>query len=290
MKNLKIIVLSISILILHIPFCSGHTNNLYGLAQAQGRRPTMEDAHDIHTDSAYAFFGLYDGHGGRKVADYVANNLYGNIRDRLTNSDTNVRIRRSLRKGFLKTNNALALLPFAQKQGCTAIVALIHRGKLFVANAGDSRAVLCRGHKAIALSRDHKPDRPDEKKRIERLGGTVTVHGVARVNGILAVSRAFGDMTLSPYVTAAPEIRTAPITSRDRFLILACDGVWDVLSNQEAVTLVKKSLHTNNNNFEHAAQDLKDAALEKGSTDNVSVILVNLQQLYQSDRMAQTHP
>ena len=108
-------------------------------------------------------------------------------------------------------------------------------------------------------------------------GGTVITlpNDVPRVNGILAVTRAIGDKALFPYVIPNPEIGEKTLTSDDDFLILACDGVWDVIDNQQAVDIVKIILRQQND-YGKAADALKNAALERGSTDNISVMVVNL--------------
>ena len=123
--------------------------------------------------------------------------------------------------------------------GCTAVVALVRGGQLVVANAGDSRCVLSRRGRAGDLTHDHKPTDPEEYARILKAGGFVTE---GRVNGSLTLSRALGDLEykqareLPPEpqaVTALPEVRSEALGEGDEFLILACDGIWDVLTNQE---------------------------------------------------------
>lgn len=131
--------------------------------------------------------------------------------------------------------------------GCTAVCAIVSDNHLVVANAGDSRCVLSRDGKAVALTEDHKPNNEEEFSRIMKAGGFVAD---GRVNGSLNLSRALGDLEykqaqLPPeeqMVTANPEIRTLRLTHDDEFLILACDGIWDVLTNQEAVEFVRARL------------------------------------------------
>jgi protein phosphatase 1G len=136
--------------------------------------------------------------------------------------------------------------------GCTAVVALVKGNKLYVANAGDSRAVMSRRGKAIPLSFDHKPSHPAERQRIESAGGFVSnLGGMSRVNGNLNLSRAIGDLKYKgnkdlhakhQIITAEPDIEEADIQEGDEFLLLACDGIWDVLTNQEAIDFVRKGL------------------------------------------------
>eukprot|EP00794_Sanderia_malayensis_P004672 gene4672-5281_t len=133
--------------------------------------------------------------------------------------------------------------------GATAIVALLSNNQLHVANVGDSRCVLCRGSKAVDMSIDHKPEDDTEKDRIEKAGGKITHDG--RVNGGLNLSRAIGDHNyktnenLSAHeqaITAVPDIEETHITKEDKFMILACDGIWNVMSSQEAVDFVSQKL------------------------------------------------
>ena len=132
--------------------------------------------------------------------------------------------------------------------GCTAVVALRKGNDLWVANAGDSRGVLSRAGKAIALSEDHKPAQEGERTRIIAAGGFLSeIGGVCRVNGNLNLSRAIGDLKykanteLPPkdqIITAQPDIKKVTLTSEDKFFVLACDGVWDVMSNQDVVDFI----------------------------------------------------
>lgn len=257
-------------------FCNSLCEISYGIAEMQGLRSTMEDAHCIEITEDYAFFGLFDGHGGRDVADFAADMLYINCDFILQKTDDD--IIKALERGFVKTHEDLDEAEFdSMRQGSTAVVAFMRDGQLYVASTGDSRAELCSNGEAVALTDDHKPNRTDEKKRIEDLGGKIIFYGVWRVNGMLAVSRALGDKSLAPYVIPHPEIIQRTLLPQDEFVIIACDGVWDVLSNQEAVNIVKESLKNKSNSLDIAAAVLRDAAYNKGSSDNISVMIVNLQ-------------
>uniref|UniRef100_A0A0K0E1S6 protein-serine/threonine phosphatase n=1 Tax=Strongyloides stercoralis TaxID=6248 RepID=A0A0K0E1S6_STRER len=131
--------------------------------------------------------------------------------------------------------------------GTTACVVVIHNENITVANAGDSRAVLCRNGKAIELSFDHKPEDKSEKSRIVKAGGTISADG--RVNGGLNLSRALGDHYYKQnkdlpleeqMISAKPDIIEDKITDEDEFLIIACDGIWNSMSSQEVVDFVKE--------------------------------------------------
>lgn len=157
--------------------------------------------------------------------------------------------------------------------GCTACVALITRSEIYVANAGDSRSVLCRKGTAIAMSEDHKPDLERERKRIEKAGGNVDD---GRVKGILNLSRSLGDLeykmdkklsAAEQMITAMPEIKTEKLTSDTEFLIVGCDGVWDCLTNEKAVSLVREKI------WNHSTNKLVKAKLGKVVGDILDSIL-----------------
>merc|ERR1712176_101522 len=140
----------------------------------------------------------------------------------------------------------------ADNVGCTAICVLVRKEEIIAANAGDSRAVLSRAGKQVELSFDHKPTDETEKTRIQAAGGYLEdTPGGARVNGNLNLSRAIGDLEykkrsdLPPeqqIICSTPDVLTEQRTPEDEFVILACDGVWDVMSNQEACDFVRERL------------------------------------------------
>eukprot|EP00117_Sycon_ciliatum_P004751 scpid33701/ scgid8987/ Probable protein phosphatase CG10417 len=136
-----------------------------------------------------------------------------------------------------------------KSSGSTAVAALLTGGQLVVANTGDSRCVLCRGGEAVAMSEDHQPELPEERERIERAGGVVS--DVGRVNNGLNMSRAIGDHGYKlnedlpadeQMIIAKPDIRIETIGAADEFMILACDGIWNCMSNEECVKFVRKRL------------------------------------------------
>ncbi|MBA0583731.1 hypothetical protein Gorai_014576 [Gossypium raimondii] len=122
---------------------------------------------------------------------------------------------------------------------------------------------------AIPLSEDHKPNRTDERKRIENAGGVVMWAGTWRVGGVLAMSRAFGDRMLKQFVVAEPEIQDKEIDEEFELLVLASDGLWDVVPNEDAVSLAGAEEEP-----EKAARKLTEAAFTRGSADNITCIVV----------------
>lgn len=209
----------------------------------------------------------------------------------------------SLIQGFLETDRQF--LSMAQHQegfnggsGCAAVVACVIGGWVWCANVGDSRALLCRDGKAVQLSLDHKPDRDDEAARIESAGGFVSFR---RVLGRLAVSRAFGDEEYKctpdrsngkPLVICDPEIRVEQLTPQDEFLFMACDGLFDVFSSQEAVEFMHSrlaSMPSNEQDPQRAVQDIVHEAIhERRSRDNVTALLVTFKRAVQPSSRSRT--
>ena len=129
---------------------------------------------------------------------------------------------------------------------------------------------MCHGGNAVRLTKDHKADDPEEVNRIEAAGGFILRK---RVMGVLAVARAFGDFTLKKFVTAEPYTTTTKIDGASEFLIIACDGVWDVLSDQDAVDIVRQC-GSSEGKKKLAGGALVQAALKQGTTDNVTAMVV----------------
>ncbi|KAI8075133.1 phosphatase 2C-like domain-containing protein [Gongronella butleri] len=264
---------------------------LYAVSCMQGWRLTMEDAHaTVLTldDTEASFFGVYDGHGGSTVAEYTGQHLHNKIRQSAFFDKKEYRA--ALKDAFLsmdeelKRDDAFAYDP----SGCTAVTALFTpENKVYVANAGDSRCIISVNGKTKALSFDHKPMDRLESQRIIAAGGFVEF---GRVNGNLALSRAIGDFEFKQndrlpaeeqIVTCNPDIIEHELTDDDEFLVLACDGIWDCMSNQEVVDYVRAHLglgHT----VEEICEAMMDHCLapetDMGSVgcDNMSVIIVGL--------------
>ncbi|CAN8229773.1 unnamed protein product [Cochlearia groenlandica] len=244
----------------------------YGYASSPGKRSSMEDFYETRIDGVegeiVGLFGVFDGHGGARAAEYVKQNLFSNlIRHPKFISDTTAAIADAYKQTdseFLNSENSQN-----RDAGSTASTAILVGDRLLVANVGDSRAVICRGGNAIAVSRDHKPDQSDERQRIEDAGGFVMWAGTWRVGGVLAVSRAFGDRLLKQYVVADPEIQEVKVDSSLEFLILASDGLWDVVSNEEAVGMIKTI-----EDPEESAKRLMMEAYQRGSADNITCVVV----------------
>ncbi|GAA0167601.1 protein phosphatase [Lithospermum erythrorhizon] len=287
----------------------------YGSTSVCGRRRDMEDAVAIHpsfcNSEDLSFYGVYDGHGCSHVATRCKDRMHEIVKDEVEKREASSweeKMVRSFSKmdeevvnccnneAEICSSNCRCELQTPQRDavGSTAVVAVVSPEKIVVSNCGDSRAVLCRNGVAIPLSSDHKPDRPDELARIEESGGRVIYWDGARVLGVLAMSRAIGDNYLKPFVISEPEVTITDRTEDDECLILASDGLWDVVSNETACEVARMCLRSRKpssppprspENEESVAGEressvasmlLTKLALARHSSDNVSVVVVDL--------------
>ncbi|KAJ0963015.1 hypothetical protein J5N97_028137 [Dioscorea zingiberensis] len=244
----------------------------YGFSSFRGKRASMEDFFDVKTTiidgKPVSLFGIFDGHGGSRAAEYLKEHLFENLtKHPLFLNDTKLAISETYQKtdaDFLEAERYTF-----RDDGSTASTAVLVGNHLYVANVGDSRAVVSVAGKAIPLSDDHKPNRSDERKRIENAGGVVMWAGTWRVGGVLAMSRAFGNRLLKQYVVADPEIQEQEVDEELEFLVLASDGLWDVVPNEDAVSLARLEEEP-----EAAARKLTETAYSRGSADNITCIVV----------------
>ncbi|XP_017698925.1 protein phosphatase 2C 50-like [Phoenix dactylifera] len=277
------------------------------------------------------FFGVYDGHGGAQVANYCRERIHVALIEEIGNlnrcpgdssgDDWKKQWEMAFANCFGKVDDEVggkgrrvvgstfgasqegsssslssslpseAIAP--ETVGSTAVVAVICSSHIVIANCGDSRAVLCRGKEPMALSVDHKPNRDDEYARIEASGGKVIQWNGYRVFGVLAMSRSIGDRYLKPWIIPEPEVTIVPRVREDECLILASDGLWDVMSNEEVCDAARRRIllwHKKNAGAassaqrgegadpaaQSAAEYLAKLALQKGSKDNITIIVVDL--------------
>lgn len=250
----------------------------------QGKRESNEDNHIniCNMDNSKPEYnninllGVFDGHGGKKVSSYLKENLPYFF---LNKFDSKIYSDRKLFKKY--TNGVFDLLQMNLKQkhpraveycGSTACIAIHVNNLLWTVNVGDSRSVLCNKYNnATQLTTDHKPNQIDEKKRIEQLGGKITFDGADWRVKTLSLSRTFGDLDCCPYVTHVPEINKIKLSSKDKFLIIGCDGLWDTVDNQSAVNHINNLLV--NNYTGNYAKELAQLAYKNGSTDNITVVI-----------------
>lgn len=324
----------------------------YGISEAIGARPTMEDrtlviqsmmldpAHgyyknepkeDLQELAMTSFAAVFDGHGGDECSNYLVEALPHHIRtamlaereslrnaveqSRLSNrqeqtEDAASELMRTLLKGaYLKADKEFITAKNAPQSGSTAATVLLFGRRLFAANVGDSRVVLCRGGgQCVELTSDHKPSRPDEAARVRAAGGFI-LH--KRVMGELAITRAFGDKSFkmgikamleeeaeelaggtdgneqakdltAPLVSAEPEIASMILSHNDEFLLLACDGLFDVFRSQDAIALARQELIAHRGEPAQVARILSDQAIRvRRSRDNVSILIIVLRPFWE---------
>ncbi|CAJ1080202.1 protein phosphatase 1bb isoform X1 [Xyrichtys novacula] len=274
----------------------GEGNGLrYGLSSMQGWRVEMEDAHTAvvglpHGLTDWSFFAVYDGHAGSRVANYCSGHLLEHIlsggADFSSGSSSVEGVKDGIRLGFLNIDEYMRsfadLRQGLDRSGSTAVCVLLSPNHLYFINCGDSRAVLSRDGKVGFSTQDHKPCNPREKERIQNAGGSVMIQ---RVNGSLAVSRALGDYDYKcvdgkgpteQLVSPEPEVCVLERAAEgDEFVVLACDGIWDVMSNDELCEFVRSRLQVCDD-LEKVCNSVVDTCLHKGSRDNMSVVLVCL--------------
>mmetsp|Transcript_10517 Transcript_10517/g.32176 ORF Transcript_10517/g.32176 Transcript_10517/m.32176 type:complete len:322 (+) Transcript_10517:1132-2097(+) len=237
------------------------TSFYYIITQGTGRR-ACEDT--CFVDLANHYFSIFDGHGGFHAAEFAAPRLCQKI----------VYQCKTVQESFHETDREFIE---AERQsgfskgvcGTTALAALFREGTLRVAHVGDSRAVLMRKQGPIALTTDHSPTRQSEALRIEGEGGFVLCN---RVNGTIAVSRAIGDSNYKPFVSSEPEVVELGVSQGDEYLLLATDGLWSVVNEQQACNAVAAG----GGDLKTCCQALINLALTNNSSDDIAVLLVNL--------------
>ncbi|HOJ43063.1 MAG TPA: PP2C family protein-serine/threonine phosphatase [Syntrophorhabdaceae bacterium] len=247
-----------------------------GISSDIGYRDKMEDEYAIYEREKIHFFSaeVYDGHNGRRAAVICSEMLTPHflhlISEEIVRENPDYsRFPEFIRESCLTVDNFIVQKGIMA--GTTVSNFYILKDRFFSANIGDSRTIIGTHKGCEVLTEDHKPDTPKEKSRIEAAGGFVIRFGVARVQGELAMSRAIGDAHLKPYVIAEPFVISGLLGRENDFVVVACDGIWDVLSNQEAIDMTRKA-----KDAQKAADMILNAATFKGSSDNKTVIVIDL--------------
>ncbi|XP_032510404.1 protein phosphatase 1F [Phocoena sinus] len=224
-----------------------------------------------------AYFAVFDGHGGVDAARYASVHVHAVAahRPELPTDPAG-----ALRAAFRCTDEMFLWKARRERlqSGTTGVCALIAGNTLHVAWLGDSQVVLVQQGQVVKLMEPHRPERQDEKDRIEALGGFVSHMDCWRVNGTLAVSRAIGDVFQKPYVSGEADTASRALTGSEDYLLLACDGFFDVVPHQEVAGLVQSHLVGQQGSGLRVAEELVAAARERGSHDNITVMVVFLRE------------
>jgi len=253
-------------------------------------RKRMEDRHVVlHDLKAYlpsalqnkidplehvSYYAVFDGHAGTDAAAYAAAHLHELLVESQAYPADPVQ---AFKEAFVTCDKDFVAT--SKKSGSTAICALIKGEMLYTSWLGDSQATLVRAGVPIKIVDSHKPNRDDERARIEALGGSIMHWGTWRVNGQLAVSRAIGDGEYKPYISADTDVTTVVMNGSEEFLIVGCDGLWDTVTPEEATDIVFDYLEekkAEGGDIENISARLATIAKEKGSGDNITIIVVFL--------------
>ncbi|KAM3263174.1 protein phosphatase 2C 51 [Capsicum annuum] len=269
----------------------------YGFISMIGRRRVMEDAIKVGVrvrvrvmdNNEFMFFGVYDGHGGSRVSLACRERLHYIIEEELLELNR-MDWEKVMMTSFSRMDEEVRGVGYEEDMGRTvgssAMVVMVGKEVVVVANCGDCRTMLCNRGVTVPLSHDHKADRPDEKKRVEAAGGKILNWKGSRVQGVLATSRSIGDHCLKPFLIPEPEVTVYKRNEWDEFLVIGTNGLWDVVSNEVACEVVRKCLDgqiqrrfPERDSAADAAALLTELAIAKGSKDNISVIVVELDKI-----------
>lgn len=256
------------------------------LASYKGLRDQNEDAEVIILNlngsnkkiKPINFFAIFDGHGGKHISS-ILKKIMPKYFTKLSDYSDNTIIEEceKIQQALIKQHNKEATY---EGSTCLAMINYIENNILnfVILNIGDCRCVICKDNNAIPITKDHKPYHPEEKYRIQSNGGIINYDGTDWRIGLLSVSRTFGDLD-TKHISHIPEIFRFQYEKTIKFIIMACDGLWDVMTNQEAVDFILEhsydiSTKTRINPEINVSQLLAKFAFDKGSSDNVSVIVI----------------
>ncbi|XP_033748812.1 protein phosphatase 1F-like [Pecten maximus] len=263
------------------------------LYEIKNTRRKMEDRHVILPDlnslfnlkdqPPQSYYAVFDGHAGVEAATYAATHLHCHL---ASCEDFQKKPADALKYAYKVTDDRYLQKAEREKlkSGSTGVSILIRENKLHVAWLGDSQTMLVRNGEAVVLMDPHKPEREDERNRIEAAGGCVLFMGTWRVNGNLAVSRAIGDAAHKKFIISDADTSSVSLDGTEDYIVLACDGLWDILTPNAVPKLVYDYLQESKGDKSGVAQKLVTWAKENGSTDNITVIVVFLR-----DEIAEPH-
>jgi serine/threonine protein phosphatase PrpC len=247
----------------------------WGVAHDQGPRPSDEDAWcvlpGLDGREGTLWAGVFDGHGGAEAARLAAPHLPRLFREawQASSGAWEERVRMAFTRAYTE---ASLLIGRQTSSGTTAATVWVTPEGIGYAHVGDSRIVLAQGGEVKRLTRDHKVSDRQEYARLVARGARFWGPYIVLPGGKgLAVARALGDRAFSPFVIPDPDVGFLPPLAGERTLILACDGLWDVVEDDEAAGIA-----TGEEDVQRAAQALVEEALARGTTDNVTVVVVRV--------------
>nr|BAN41176.1 protein phosphatase 2C, putative [Entamoeba invadens] len=239
------------------------------------RRRTMEDAHFIMdplvelNGHIYSLYCIFDGHGGRTASQHAAKIVGGMVTEILKRDiaieekieDIYAELNLSIKDNKIDYPGSCALMCIIDKFG--------DKRTIYMSNAGDSMGYILSTSGVTCMSEEHNTKNSEEITRLQNSGALIMS---GRVNGVIAVTRALGDHYIKQWIVSAPYMKAAEVTSDMKYIVLACDGLWDGINAEK----VKEVLETEGVQFEAVAKQLTQLAISKGSTDNITVIVIKL--------------
>ena len=263
-----------------------NNKNVY-FASLQGKRESNEDAEVVienidgndTTINNINCFCIMDGHGSRLISRY--------LKEVLPSYFLSKQIKFPLSKAYVMhvydyLQKSLEKHSYTKKAGSTALAVFEYKQNnstyVNIINLGDCRCIICRDNLAIPLTKDHKPNWPEEESRIKSLGGHIDFDGYDWRIGDLSVSRAFGDVDTKPFISHLPDLYRYKMDKSDKFIILGCDGLYDYLKDSDIVNFVLSNCYDNSVNKRinkdiNISKKLAEYAIAKGSSDNISVVI-----------------
>ena len=262
--------------------------DLYFISYSYSENPNLEhrkEMEDFHYIKAVlnkklhcSYFGLFDGHSGKEVGMYLMENLHKIIYQEMKSNNVEIshNMKSIIKNSFEKIDQEINNQNFKKDTGSTGTVLLLYKdidsktGKsLICANVGDSKAYLIKKNEIKVITKDHKCNDAEEVKRIREAGGVVFRE---RVFGTLMLTRSFGDKEMKKYgVLSTPDIFCQNIEEDDLFVIIASDGVWDVIEEDEVFKFAQNKISSN-----ELSKKIIDLAKERDTHDNISCIVVKL--------------
>ena len=237
------------------------------------KRRTMEDAHYICDPiltvegHQYALYSIFDGHGGKTASLHCSKVVGDKVKEVLARDET---YEEKMQDIFCEIDQSIKEAGI-EYPGCCGLVCILDKyedkTKVIIANAGDSMGYII-GEEIIPMSEMHNTSNEEEVKRIQEAGGMIFS---GRVNGTIAVTRSLGDAYMKKYLVSEPFVKEHEVTEKDKYVVLACDGLYDVLDADKIKEILEEV-----KDFKTSAKTLIQKAIAAGSTDNISVIVIQL--------------
>lgn len=243
---------------------------LYYVTTDQGKRANNEDTYLEKQFGEYDLLGVFDGHGGIEAAQYIRLNLHISL---LSNINVGLSATEALKQSFVNINEQIHTSDI--QSGTTATVALIRGHSLYLAHVGDSRAVLIRNNKIIALTKDHKITDPDEMERYRfskwyKEKNRLISQGKIKGFKLIAVSRSLGDAFFEDAISSIPDVKEIDLRESD-ILVIASDGLWNFVDNDQVLKIALSETTE-----KQISKELVIKALESKSTDNITVAVIKV--------------